>query len=89
MTMDNYLYLVNRIGTKCRIESEWDVFNSFVVCCKTEQEARETHPDGHFNKDDWDGWVPKEDIDLLNVTYLGIADVKTAIGVVLASFRAG
>lgn len=34
------IYLVKRTG-----EIGWDEYESFVVCCETEQDARETFPD--------------------------------------------
>lgn len=26
------------------LQEKWDVYDSFVVCCKTEKDARQTHP---------------------------------------------
>ena len=38
------LYLVSDHGPQ--INGGYDCYSEFVVCAKTEQEARETHPDG-------------------------------------------
>ncbi len=82
------------------LHSEWDIFSDFVVCCETEQIARETHPSCEaFSLKDWnddrngryfDGWVSKKDINKLTVTFLANAttDVKER-GVICSSFHAG
>lgn len=89
----NKLYLVSS-NKKCLSGHGYDTYDSFVVCCKTEDEARRTHPQGSRdwkNLDTWgqSNWVVAKEIPLLDVTYLGVADDKTEEGVILASFNAG
>ena len=70
---------------------EWtgyDVYISFVVCCETEAEARNTYPGC---QPVWDGeeWIKKEDIDKLAVTKLGVALPETPQGLVHVNMRHG
>ena len=85
------LYLVERhdIG-------RWDTFDSFIVCCNTEQEARETYPNNSGDTSwitdkptQYMPWVRGDEIDLLRVTMIGVASPDTKKGVVLASYNAG
>ncbi len=88
----NKLYRVST-NDSCLTGHGYDTYDSFVVCCKTEEEARRTHPKCSREKDlaRWDngGWVEAQEIHLLDVVYLGLADAKTEEGVILASFNAG
>jgi hypothetical protein len=92
----NKLYLVSS-NNRCRTGKGYDTFDSFVVCCKTEQDARETYPDGRKFKDiheqdkrcTWSSWIHEEEIPLLDVVFLGIAEAGAEEGVILASFNAG
>lgn len=43
----NNLYLVSRTDI---YSDQWDYYSSFVVCCSTEDEARETHPSDDLMK---------------------------------------
>lgn len=82
------LYLVKRnerVG--------WDEYDSFIVCAKSEQDARETSPnkfDGKFDKDNSDySWVCFSEICELDVKLIGKANDGLEYGVVLSSFNAG
>lgn len=94
------LYLVSQDINRKRS----GVYDSFVVCCATEQEARDTHPSGYvaytFEDGDFDeygyrlywrshSWVSKEDLDKVKVRYLGKASESEPYGIVCASFDAG
>lgn len=85
--MSNYLFLVSE---NQGILSNWDVYDSFVVCCASEDIARNTHPafcDGSWGDDRT--WVKRADIGRLDVKLLGVADAGQEEGVVIASFNAG
>lgn len=89
------LYLVSQ-----DVHDDYDTYDSFVVACKNEDEARNTHPDNRQKYDgkDWyierggqkfyygiQEWcVPSK----VKVKYLGEAD-NGVVGVILASFNAG
>ena len=81
----------------------YDTYDSFVACADSKDEARKMHPDGALDENDvsvtWEirdtkgkrgygCWINFEDIDKLDVEYLGRAH-KQVKGVVLASFHAG
>ena len=77
----------------------YDSYDSFVICCESEDIARKTHPecgiyewwkDGQYPSSiDW-GWVQSSDIyDQLEVVCIGIADSKLEKGIVISSFNAG
>jgi len=80
------LYLVERTD-----DVDYDEFDSFIVCARSKQEARQTTP--HFTymgQYTWgEQWIKREDINALNITYIGIANKRTKYGVILASFNAG
>lgn len=70
----------------------YDTYDSFVVCCRSEQEASEFHPSGvqmsdrgpiNPRRDDW------TTTNHLSVTLLGKASNQITDGVILASFTAG
>lgn len=77
--------------------SGYDVYMSFVVCCETEEEARNTHPSQSGSSYDlykeewgkWGEWVKKEDVGQLCVTKLGVAFTETPSGVLTNSMRHG
>lgn len=74
----------------------YDTFDSMVVAAETEQQARETHPYGHYH---WNGrrWVDGDhderrtwtDPDCTTATEIGTAIPNTPAGVICASFNAG
>lgn len=70
----------------------YDTYDSAVVCCENEEEARYTHPDEIEN---WDGDGKARRFDTwcsakyVHVEYIGIADSNIPKGVVCASFNAG
>lgn len=80
----------------------YDTYDSFVACADSKDEARKMHPDGTLDENDvsvnWGEyrsrksghgcWINFEDIDKLDIEYLGRAH-KTVKGTVLASFNAG
>ncbi len=76
----------------------YDTWDSFIACTDSKDEARRMYPDGMLDENDvsvnWEPrrrsecWIDFEDIDKLNVTYLGRAH-NVVKGVVLASFHAG
>lgn len=75
--------------------SGYDVYTSFVICCETESEARNTHPAEEVGQygispkwNDYD-WIKKEDIDRLAVTKLGVAFSEIPTGLVHVSMRHG
>ena len=80
------LYLISRDGY-----TDYDQFDSAVVCAESEQDARMTHP-WDFIKD-WDGvagddyptWVNASEVVVKEV---GLAHPKTERGVICASFNA-
>ena len=83
-----YIYLIERPD-----ECDYDEFDSAVVCCATEEEARMTHPRVSYTDRPWDGlrtqfdsWVDAKDV---VVTKIGLAHPKTERGVICASFNAG
>ncbi len=83
--------------------SGYDTYDSCVVAAKNEAEARKVNPGGFriWKKGKWymqfsDGgedpdkdhtWV--DDLDLIKVTFLGIAEPKIMSGVICSSFHAG
>lgn len=92
MSQQNKLFLVE-IKDWPLTDCEYDFFDGFIVCCQTEIDARNTHPRGGRRGNLWDAdsWI-KQDLthtEALTVTFLGIADEKTKLGVVLSSFHAG
>jgi len=80
------LYLVSQSEN-----DNYDTFSSFVVCCETEEEARNTHPG--WGEDPW-----KDDFShstwcklpsAAEVEYIGEAAEDLEKGIVCASFHAG
>ena len=71
---------------------DYDTYDSFVVVCNSEDEAKQTHPDGtQMTIENWDNkysvWC--DNASDVNVKYLGEADSSLQKGVVCASFNAG
>jgi len=72
--------------------NDYDTYDSFVVACETEDEARNKHPWGYqMTQEHWcetfSDWCSS--VDYVNVKYLGEADKSLEKGVVCASFNAG
>lgn len=90
------IYAVNRT-----CPHDYDEFDSFVVVCGTELEARHTHPRGwavwspekgawidrEGDVDEYHGWVA--DVENLMVVHIGVALPNAEPGIVVASFNAG
>lgn len=78
------LYLISQ-----EVNTDYDTYDSAVVCAESEEAARTTHPSGS----EWDGtfgryssWSALADV---KVKVIGIADATIPCGVVCASFNAG
>jgi hypothetical protein len=76
------------------IDLGYDSHDSFVVACYTENEARNTSPNGLVldleNKYSFYGWIDFEDIPKLIVTEIGYAKEGISFrSVIIASFNAG
>lgn len=69
----------------------YDSYSEFVCTAYTEQEARNIHPSGSDGNWSWYGsWIKLEQIDILEVTEIGIATPGTQPHkVIVASFHAG
>ncbi len=69
--------------------TDYDSYDSAVVCAEDAVEARTIHPDGHGPVADlrWYDWATKHEN--VKVRYLGEADPSVEPGVVCASFNAG
>jgi len=78
------LYLVSQTSN-----SSYDTYDSFVVACNSEDEARHTHPEGYEVKDEqeyrWCDWTYADEV---IVKLIGVAS-KGLQGVICASFNAG
>ena len=86
------LYLVEKPKSyaKSSCKSCW-VYERFVACCETEDDAREMHPrtgnkivncDHSPSGELVDGWLDGKDSHLLKVTLLGKADSSLKRGVI-------
>lgn len=81
------------------LRERWDVYDSFVVCCKNEEDARKIHPGGRdvtwltedekFHK--YNSWISPKEIHLLKVTCIGEANPMTTKKdeIICSSFNAG
>lgn len=72
--------------------NDYDTYDSFVISCETEDEAKNTHPYGRpMTQEDWDyeysSWC--NSVHHVNVQYLGEADSSVSKGIVCSSFNAG
>jgi len=72
----------------------WDIVVSFVVACRTVEEARNTHPGKDVNagwktKDRHDTWIDYESRDELEVEHLGRARKGMTPSVVHSYFKHG
>lgn len=91
------LYLVSQY-----INHKSNTYDSFVVCCDTEAEARATHPEGYvsytFKDGDYDengcrlywrgrSWVNRNELDKVTVRLLGKALDSEPYGIVCFSFN--
>lgn len=68
------LYCVKSNSTNC-----WDTYDSFVVCCKTENEAKMIHPSGiplESNKHGWRDWPTLDQLYLIDVVHIGTVSEK-------------
>lgn len=79
------LYLISQ-----NTANGYDVYDSAVVCCDTEDEARNMNPSNgksmEWDKSIWDWCLKASDV---QVRYLGEAAPTVDRGVVCASFNAG
>lgn len=80
------LYLVSQ-----SVNNDYDTYDSFVICCNNEDEARKSHPSGrvleHEDKFLFYDWTDEQEN--INVKYLGEADQDLPAGIVCSSFNAG
>jgi hypothetical protein len=78
------IYLVKRTD-----HIEWETYDSFIICCENEEEARKTHPNGKqiSFENNCENWISSDDIETLEVTYLGKAERSIKKGIILSSFR--
>jgi hypothetical protein len=69
--------------------NDYDTYDSAVVCAKSEEEARNIHPNV-FSDDPWEdsgAWCSSPD--LVTVIEIGVANPSQAPGIVCSSFNAG
>ena len=72
------------------VNTDWDTYDSVIVCAESEEEAVKINPDGDIfgTVRRWgSGWV--KDPSLVKCRKIGVADESIEKGVVLASFNAG
>jgi len=66
----------------------YDYYDSFVICCDNMDEAWQSHPTGRpldeLLLDDW-----PDNLENVDVKYLGEADPDLPFGIVCSSFNAG
>ena len=75
----------------------FDSYDSFVICCETEEIARNTHPGSGLYKPEpgWEtqgqisSWVKPDQTKDLDVTFLGVAAPGIERDLVVVSFNAG
>lgn len=95
-----YLYRISQ--TKV---DGFDTYSEAVVCAESPEAAKDVHPAGTWKSEfgiylwgeEYDpeedvryDWVQRDELDLIHVEYLGVADSSIAPGrVVCASFHAG
>ena len=91
MEDQRYLFLVelNNGSKSLFIGRQWDFYSQFIVCCRTELEARNTHPSGRtiiapFWHHDWIDYDLRHWDDKLYVTCIGVALETTDNGVIMA-----
>lgn len=92
-----YLYLVSAANIKRR--KKYDIYTDFVVCTTSADRARCFLPGSDIcDINVWNHylcssvssfWISKDQIDLLDVTLLGVADKTCVNGIILDSFIAG
>ena len=63
---------------------DYDTYDSFVVCAESEDEAKNIHPDGNWQKDTW-----ASSPDKVNCEMIGTSNDNVKRGIVIASFNAG
>jgi hypothetical protein len=67
----------------------YDSYDSFVVACENEDDARNTHPsNGEFGGGIGD-WIVQDSVEILIVKELGKAGKGIFPGVICASYNAG
>ena len=80
------LYLVSQ-----SVNNGYDTYDSFVICCNSEDEAKQSHPSGRvLEREDnflFYDWTNEQKN--INVKYLGEADQDLPAGIVCSSFNAG
>jgi hypothetical protein len=82
--MSRRLYLISQSEN-----TDYDTYDSAVVCAPDEEAARNTHPRSqspYFDPEDDDSWCG---YDKVTVKLLGLAYDDVEYGVVCASFNAG
>lgn len=76
------------VTNKVPDDFSWDYYDSFVICCNSEDEARQYHPSGRImGKWRFSDW-PDSDLDV-GVKCLGEANSNVTLGVICSSFNAG
>lgn len=84
MTEKSYIYLVQQSYRR-----GYNTYDSFVIICDSEEEARNTHPCPWHGIWDDESWCPKHLVDReVDVTRLGITH-KQEKEIVCKSFNAG
>lgn len=87
--MQMYLWKISQ-----DVNNGWDTYDSAVVAAKTEEEARNIHPDPYgnfmlceeFHPRTYGSWCARQDV---KVEMIGVAVDGTLAGVIVASFKAG
>lgn len=71
--------------------TNYDSFDSAVVCADTAEQARQMDPSGELGEDAhrWSRYSWIEDLTKVSVVCIGEASPEIEFGVVLASFNAG
>lgn len=64
----------------------YDTYDSIVVAAETEEDARQTHPNGDWNERLYFVWCKAEQVE---IKLLGTAIQGTEAGIICASFNAG
>ena len=74
----------------------YDSYSDFIICCESEEVARNTQPGNIYKwwKDEsympaHDSWVKPKKVKDLEVAFLGIANPQVEEGVLCSSFNAG
>ena len=78
------LYLISQ-----DVNSNYDSYDAMVVCAESEEDARNITPedDNSFPSHMWSSWCYSPD--QVSVEYLGVAEEKITMEIILSSFNAG